>query len=46
MNEISKSKIKQSKMNNDYTKLYEKGLKHFYGIDCRINYKEAYEIFI
>ena len=45
MKEISKSKIKQSKMNNDYTKLYEKGLKHFYGIDCRINYKEAYEIF-
>lgn len=45
MKEFSKSKIKQSRINNDYTKLYEKGLKYFYGIDCRINYKEAYEIF-
>ena len=29
----------------DYTVLYLKGLKYFYGTDCRVNYKEAYEIF-
>jgi len=29
----------------DYTTLYLRGLKYFYGTDCRINYKEAYEIF-
>lgn len=43
---ISSSKnneIKQTTKNKD--SLYLKGLKNFYGIDCRINYKEAYEIF-
>ena len=29
----------------DYTALYLKGLKYFYGTDCRVNYREAYEIF-
>ena len=50
---LSESKIlnkknnlqKQSILNSEDNKLYLLGLKHFYGIDCRVNYKEAYEIF-
>ena len=36
---------KKSIIKTDNSKLYIKGLKYFYGIDCSINYKEAYEIF-
>ena len=36
---------KKSIIKADNSKLYIKGLKYFYGIDCPINYKEAYEIF-
>ena len=30
---------------NDGDLLYQKGIENFYGIDCRINYKTAYECF-
>ena len=36
---------KKSIIKTDNSKLYIKGIKYFYGIDCPINYKEAYEIF-
>ena len=39
------SSPKKSIIKTDNSKLYIKGLKYFYGIDCPINYKEAYEIF-
>ena len=37
--------LKNSAFNKENSKIYLKGLKYFYGIDCPINYKEAYEIF-
>jgi TPR repeat protein len=43
----SKIGIQKSILKKQLTKNtdYQLGLKHFYGIDCRVNYKEAYEIF-
>ena len=37
--------LKNSIQNKEKSNKYLKGLKYFYGIDCPINYKEAYEIF-
>ena len=39
------SSLKKSTQKKDNSKLYLKGLKYFYGIDCPVNYKESYEIF-
>ena len=35
----------ENKNNNEEDLLYLKGIENFYGIDCRINYKTAYECF-
>lgn len=39
------SPLKKSQIKEKNSSLFLKGLKYFYGIDCPVNYKEAYEIF-